>query len=62
MSQSRGAPWFPIQMIYQLVAWVGPMDQDPMTPITRSGYIPYVIGSANKGMTKEHRRHFRKWS
>ena len=35
MSQCRGAPWFPIQMIYQLVAWVGPMDQDPMTPIRK---------------------------
>jgi len=40
MSQSRGAPWFPIKMIYPLVAWVGRTDRDPTTPITRSGYIP----------------------
>jgi len=34
-SQSRAAPWFPIQMIYPLVAWVGRMDQDPTTPIRK---------------------------
>ena len=35
VSQSRGAPWFPIQMMYPLVAWVGRIDQDPMTPIRK---------------------------
>ena len=53
LGDSRGAPWFPITLIYPRVAPCA-------TPITRSGYLTEVTGSALRPLTKAGWRRFRK--